>query len=449
MSAVRLHGAGDVAGARTLYRNVLERDPRNVDAHHMLGLLELHCGNREVAEASIRRAISLEPGYAVLHRHLGMALEYQGDVTGAIEASSRAIALDPKDPESHSRLGNVLLVACRVDEAVASYRRAIALDPVAPRFKFNLSLALLAQGQYAEGWENYEFRWEGSDELAGRARNFTQPQWHGEPLAGRTILLHAEQAFGDSLQFARYASLVARRADRGRVLLECQPELRRLFQTVGHGVEILARGEPLPPFDVHCPLASLPLAFGTTVDSIPADTPYLAADPADVERWRQRLPRDGLFRVGLVWSGKARTLNRWHNLTLAGLSPLLQVPAVRFFSLQKGETGYSLDTDCAGTPVIDWTADLNDFADTAALICCLDLVVSVDTSVAHLAGALGRPVWLLARYDADWRWLLDRADSPWYPSMKIFRQSAPGNWTELMPKVAFALRERAGETIPR
>jgi Flp pilus assembly protein TadD len=442
--AVQLHGAGDLAGARRLYQEVIESHASNADAHHMLGLLEHYSGDQRAAEASMRQAIAHEPGYAVLHRHLAMVLERRGDISGAIECCARALALDPADPETYSHMGNVLVMARRVDEAVASYRRASELDPTTPRFRFNLSLALLLLGRYEEGWEKYEFRWDGSAELAGRRREFAAPQWRGEPLAGRTLLLHAEQAFGDTLQFARYAALVARANAGARVVLECQPELARLLVSIGHRVEVIAREQPLPPFDLHCPLLSLPLVFRTTLETIPAELPYLAADPADVETWCRRLAGPGGFRVGLVWSGKARAMNRWHNLALSDLAPLFQVGNARFFSLQKTQTGYAMDSECAGTSVADHTALLDDFADTAALISNLDLVISVDTSVAHLAGALGKPVWLLARYDADWRWLLERTDSPWYLDMTIFRQRAAGDWAELVPRVASALRERAG-----
>lgn len=439
-NAAKLHGDGDLAGARVLYEEVLKAQPENVDAHHLLGLLDLYCGNHQSAEASIRRAIELDPRNASFLEHLGLVLEYQGNLSEAITCCARVLTLNPDDAEAHCRMGSVLLTARRMREAAASYRRAIDLEPDSAKFKFNLSMVLLLEGELEEGWQKYEFRWDGSSEAAGRKREFTQPQWRGEPLGRRTILLHAEQAFGDTLQFVRYAGLVVDRGDAGHVILECQPELRRLCETIKGEIEVIDRGEPLPHFDVHCPLLSLPLAFGTTLSSIPDDVPYLRPDPVEAGKWGQRLRGLGSeFRVGLVWSGKVRRMNRWHNLELAELAPLLEFPAVRYFSLQKARSGSAVKSECREIPFDDFTGELNDFADTAALVSNLDLVISVDTSVAHLCGALGMPVWLLARYDADWRWLLDRSDSPWYPSMTIFRQSAPGNWGELILQVASAL----------
>ena len=276
-----------------LYEGVLKAQPENVDAHHLLGLLDLYCGNYQSAEASIRRAIELDPGNASCFEHLGLVLEYQGNLAEAITCCSRVLTLNPDDAEAHCRMGSMLLTARRMHEATASYRRAIDLEPDSAKFKFNLSLALLLEGELEEGWRKYEFRWDGSSEAAGRKREFTQPQWQGEPLRGRTILLHAEQAFGDTLQFGRYVGLVADRGGAGHVILECQPELRRLFESIREGIEVIDRGEPLPHFDVHCPLLSLPLAFGTTLSSIPDDVPYLRPDPAEAEKMGAATARIG------------------------------------------------------------------------------------------------------------------------------------------------------------
>ena len=441
VTALKLHRDGNTAEARVLFAEVLEDEPDNADAHHLLGLLDLYGGNYPSAGASIRRAMELDPTRAILHHHLGVVLEQQGELSEALACCSKALALDPDDAEAHCLKGSVLLALRQVHEATASYRRALDLVPDSAKFKFTLSLALLLQGEFAEGWEMYEFRWDGSAELAGRKREFTQPQWHGGTLAGKTLLLHAEQAFGDSLQFVRYLDLVTKRGDARQVILECQPELRRLFESGRGGITVVNQGEPLPDFDVHCPLLSLPLAFGTTLATIPRDLPYLRPDAVDVEKWRQRLRGAGTgLRVGLVWSGKVRRMNRWHNLEFSELAPFLDIPGARYFSLQKAQDGAAMENACAETPVIDFTGELKDFADTAALVSNLDLVISVDTAVAHLCGALGVPVWLLARYDADWRWLLDRSDSPWYPSMTIFRQKSPGSWGELTSRVAPILR---------
>jgi hypothetical protein len=259
------------------------------------------------------------------------------------------------------------------------------------------------------------------------------------------LLLHAEQGFGDTLQFCRYASLVGAKA---RVILEVQPPLVRLCSSLAGVAQIVAQGEPLPAFDLHCPLMSLPLAIGTTLDTVPCEVPYLAAAPELVAGWRKRLAGlDGL-RVGLVWAGSPRleldssAMDRRRSITLATMAPLGEVSGVSFISLQKGEPAAQSPDAALGLALHDFTASLQDFADTAALIEALDLVISVDTSVAHLAGALGKPIWLLNRFDTCWRWLLNRDDSPWYPQLRQYRQPSPGDWSSVMREVRDALRHR-------
>jgi hypothetical protein len=310
-------------------------------------------------------------------------------------------------------------------------------------------------GRFEEGWKEFEWRWK-TKQTSGGLRDFSAPLWSGEPIGDRVILLHAEQGLGDTLQFCRYVPLIASGA---RVVLEVQAPLVRLLSRLPGIMEIVARGDNLPSFDLHCPLLSLPRALGTTLETIPAATPYLAADPARAANWRDRLTGlDGL-RVGLVWAGGQRlaqqniAAGRRRSIALDTMAPLGGVSAVSFISLQKGEPAAQTTNPPRGMALHDFTADLHDFEDTAALVTNLDLVISVDTAVAHLAGALGKPVWLLNRFDTDWRWLLNRDDSPWYPTLRQFRQPSPGDWNTVIHDARVALQRLAagdrGQLRPR
>ena len=298
---------------------------------------------------------------------------------------------------------------------------------------------MLTRGEFIPGWDEYEWRWRCKDFALFR-RNFPQPQWDGSDLSGHTILLHTEQGFGDALQFIRYLPLVTQRG--GRIIIQCQAELQRLFQIMAGDCPVMARGQPLPAFDVHCPLLSLPRVFGTTLGTIPRQVPYLHAAHAMVENWRERLAVDaGSLNVGLAWAGhpafKGDRLRSPRHLSL--LAPLVKIRKARFVSLQKGEASNQTRNPPEGMNLVDWTEELKDFADTAALIANLDLVISSDTAVVHLAGAMGKPVWVLLPFAPDWRWLLEREDSPWYPTMRLFRQPAIGDWDSVMQKVVDAL----------
>jgi hypothetical protein len=299
------------------------------------------------------------------------------------------------------------------------------------------AIALLLKGDYERGLPDYELRL-----LVGasRPRRFDRPAWDGSDPAGKTILLHAEQGLGDTIHFARYATLLARRG--ARVVLECQPPLKRLLRSLDGVGDVVAQGDLLPGFDLHRPLASMPLAFNTRLATIPADVPYLQAPADAVERLGRRLASSGgAFKVGIVWAGAAGHPNdRKRSVPLELLAPLAGIPNVKLFSLQKGPPAEQLKAPSA-PPVEDLARELDDFADTAAAMHHLDLVVSVDTSAAHLAGALGRPVWTLLPFSPDWRWLLGRADSPWYPTMRLFRQPKLGAWRDLFGEVTSKLRD--------
>ena len=468
--AVRLHQAGRLSEAEAHYRHVLAAHPQHADSRHLMGVLAHQVGQSDVAERLIREAIALEPKQAAFHANLGNVLRAQGRWAEAAAVLEQALALDPGAVQAHYDLGcalaalggpgdaadrfrqaialrpgfavahndlaTVLKSQGRLDDAIDSFRAAVSADAAYAMAHTNLGMALLARGDFAEGWPEYEWRWDAGGGFAAR-RDFSQPQWRGEAVDGRTLLIHAEQGFGDAIQFCRYAPLAR---DRGlTVVLEVPLELVRLMQSLDGVDQVLARGEPLPRFDLHCPMLSLPPALGTTLETIPAEVPYLSADPDQARVWAGRLGAAPGLKVGLAWAGGRQTASdAQRSLSADLLAPLIGAPGVRWFSLQKDEP--------SPAGVIDLMADAKDFADTAALIANLDLVVSVDTAVAHLAGAMGKPVWLLDRYDPDWRWLTGRRDSPWYPTMTIYRQPAPGGWTHVIEAISEHLsrREREG-----
>jgi tetratricopeptide (TPR) repeat protein len=445
--AVALRALGRPAEAAASYRAALRLRPDHVDAHNNLGNALVDLGRPAEAMECYRAALALQADFAEAHNGLGAALCALGRAEEAEASFRTAVRLRPEFADAHNGLGAALCALCRPLEAEAAFRAALRLRPDLPAAHKNLGYALLMGGRIEEGWREHEWRWQARPR-SPHLRDFPVPRWTGEPLAGRTILLHAEQGFGDTLQFCRYAALVAEAG--GRILLEVPRPLVRLLGTLPGVAQIVAYGEPLPDFDVHCPLLSLPYACRTTLETIPAGIPYLAADPAAVAAWRERLAAVRALRVGLVWAGGIRPsqpdmapVDRRRSIALATMAPLAAVPGVSFVSLQKGEPAAEAAVPPPGMVLHDFTAELEDFADTAALVEALDLVISVDTAVAHLAGALGKPVWLLNRFDSCWRWLLDRDDSPWYPQLRQFRQPTPGDWASVLRGAAEALARLA------
>ena len=425
-----LEGAGRLSEAAAAARAAVELAPGLPEAHLNLGNALNGLERSDEAVAALERAVALRPGDGKAHSALGYALETLDRLPDAEAACRRATDLSPGLGEAWANLGRVLNEQGRTRAARAAYAAAARARPATPKDPWNLALALLLNGFLAEGFAEYEWRWL-YDGFPSPRRRFAQPVWTGEPLAGRTILLHAEQGLGDAIQFARYAPLVAKRG--GRVVLEAHAPLRRLLLGLDGVTALATLGGPLPDFDVHCPLLSLPRLVG----SIPADVPYLAAGVDAAAGWRARL--GGGMKIGLVWAGNPGHANdRNRSLPLAALAPLLNTPGVRFFSLQK-ELRPGDRAILAEHGVTDLAPDLGDFADTAAALEALDLLVTVDTSVAHLAGALGRPVWLLLPFLPDWRWMTGRTDSPWYPTMRLFRQGRRGDWPGVVERVAAAL----------
>ncbi len=418
------------------YRAAIRLRPQQPEAHNSLGNALAVSGSLDLALASYRTAIALRPDYAEAHYNLGITFKEQGRTEDSVACYREAIALRPDYQEAHYNLGNSFRDLRQLDAAIASYRRAIELRPDFPDAHQNVALALLAQGDLAAGWTEYEWRWKTS-QLSEADRDFTQPQWRGERAEGQTLLIHAEQGFGDTIQFCRYAASAAARGL--RVILEVQEPLVRLLRDTPGVDDVIHRGDVLPAFDLHCPMLSLPFALRTTLSTIPATPSYLTADAALTERWRTRLGPGP--RIGVAWAGKPSNLSdRRRSIAPDRLAPLFALSGLRFVSLQ-----HSGARPPSNHQLIDCMDEMTDFAETAALIANLDLVISVDTAVAHLAAALGKPVWLLDRFDACWRWLDGRRDSPWYPSLRLYRQPRPGDWDSVLAEVARDLHDFAGE----
>jgi tetratricopeptide (TPR) repeat protein len=384
------------------------------------------------AVQAAQAALAQRPDFVDALTILGNALQALQQYDAAEAVHRRALALQPDAPAVLSNLSVVLHAQERLDEAATLQRRALALDPDFADAGLNHAVTLLTAGDYAAGWPLYEWRWRMT---WSPPRGLPQPLWRGEPLAGRTILLHAEQGLGDTLQMVRFAAVAAARG--GRVVLEVQAPLVRLLGTLACVAEVHPLGAALPAFDVQCPMFSLPLACGATLETLP-NAPYLAADPALAAAWRARLGLPRGRRVGLAWGGAqkiGRRINAERSIRLAELAPLAAVRGVEFHSLQLGPPAAQLSETGAPPGLIDHTAAISDFADTAALVAQLDLVICVDTSVAHLAAAMGRPVWLLSRINGCWRWLTGRDDSPWYPSLRVYRQTTPCDWAPVVARL--------------
>ena len=409
------------------------------EAHYALANAYRDAGQMETAEASYRRALDIDAEFTDACTNLGAVLLLSGRAADAVPHFKRAAELNPGNVDVHQNLVKAYLNAEQADDAVATYQDLASNHPDDGEIHAQYGICLLLTGRLKQGFQEYEWRWK-TDAFA--SERFPQPLWDGSPLDGKTILLRAEQGMGDLIQFVRYVPLVVARG--GRVVLECYPPLVRLFSGLDGPDQVIVRGEDVPPFDVQVPLVSLPNIFGSDTDSLPSDVPYLDVPDSLRREWGDPSGGDEGMRVGLIWAGSPDHPNDSNRSLLADLcGPLLSVPDVSFYSLQTGDRASQLGRWDRDGRIRDLGASIEDFADAAAAMEGLDLVITVDTAPAHLAGALARPVWVLLPHVPDWRWMLEREDSPWYPTMRLFRQRNAGNWAEVMERVKAALSSQS------
>jgi tetratricopeptide (TPR) repeat protein len=418
------------------FQAVLARAPHHVEAHINSGLAHAALGMIEASLADFDAALLLLPSHPIAHFNRGVALLQLGRYAEAIAANDRALAAAPDHLGAWLNRGRAASQLRRFDEAIASYDEVLARRKDDANAHFNRSLALLTLGRYRSGFEAYEWRWRRTGMPRPKSRG--RPLWLGEyPLRRKIVLLHAEQGLGDTIQFARYVPLVA--AGGATVVLEVQPELKSLMSSLDGAAKVLARGEALPSFDVHCPLGSLPLATKTERETVPAAIPYLSADPARIAQWSARIEALKRPRIAIAWSGNPTHDNdRNRSIAFERLAPLLALPG-SFVSVQRDVRDAEAMQLAGEKRVTHVGGALADFSDTAAVLALCDLVISADTAPAHLAGALGRQLWVLVPFAPDWRWTLDGDTTPWYPTARLFRQTTLGDWDAVIARVAEAL----------
>lgn len=421
------------AEAAAAFAQALEIEPRHLQARINRGNALSALGQGLQALAEYDAALAQSPGHPHALYNKGNALRALGRDADAIASYDRALAALPQHVNAWMNRGLALMALNRHREAVESYGRALALQPDNADVNFNEALALLTLGDYPRGFAKYEWRWKRSG-MDARPR-FRKPPWLGEgSIAGKAILLHAEQGLGDTIQFVRYAPLLAKAG--AKVMVEAPRELKDLLATVPGVTAVIGKGEAVPPFDLHCPLASLPLACRTELTSVPADIPYLRADEARIARWRTRIEAVPRPRIAIAWSGRAAHANdRNRSIAFAQLDPLLTISGVHFISIQHEPRAADAERLAQDSRVVHVGGELADLSDTAAVLALCDLTICVDTSVAHLAGAMGRSLMVLLPFQPDWRWTADRDASPWYPQAKLIRQSAPGDWDSVLKQL--------------
>jgi Flp pilus assembly protein TadD len=424
--------------AQRLCQAAILQEPQSPLALHLLAVIGLRQGKADEALEKVNAAICIAPTVAEFHNTLGNVLVTLDRLDEAVSAFRQAIVLKPDYAKAMSNLGAASRKTGQIGEAIAAYRAAIAADPNSDLPHANLALLLLLLGDFEHGWSEYLHRLR-LPEFRDARRQYSQPRWDGQDIAGKTILLYADQGHGDAMQWLRYLPLVLERVKPqtgGKILLDIQPGLHRLLHDRDPAVTLIEPNQAIPPFDVFCPLTLLTPALGITPETIPAKIPYLSAQPDCAARWHVRIPQDGRVKIGLAWAGDPRHVNdRFRSIPLSEFEPLADFSNAMFISLQKPRPLAQ-----NGFPLLDWTDELTDFAETAGLIANLDLVISADTAVVHLAGAMGKRIWVLIPFSPDWRWMLDRDDSPWYPTMRLFRQPGRGDWEGVMVKIVAALR---------
>jgi tetratricopeptide (TPR) repeat protein len=429
---------GRAQEALAAFDEALALIPRHPQARLNRGLALAALGRHEEAVTDFEAALAISPANPAAHYNYGISLFGLGRYAEAVAAYDRALSIAPDHVKAWNNRGLALQALNRFDAALTSYSKALELQKDYADAHFNQALALLTVGDFRRGFEKYEWRWRRTGMPAhGRGR----PLWLGEyPLQGRTILLHAEQGLGDTIQFARYVPLLARAG--AKVVLEVQPQLKALLRQIAGAACVVARGEPLPAFDVHCPLGSLPLALKTEPATIPTEGPYLRTDNPHIAKWCPRLEALGRPRVAVAWSGNAQHINdRNRSIPLSHLAPLWSIGSVRFVAVQRDLRSGDAELLAREPRVTQIGTQLDDFADTAAVLALVDLVITVDTSVAHLAGAMGRPVWVLVPFSPDWRWTLSGDSSRWYATARLFRQPSLGDWHSVIERLRSELQE--------
>jgi tetratricopeptide (TPR) repeat protein len=423
------------------YQRAVELNPSFAAAHYNLGTALKDLKRYDEAMTFFCRALDLNPGLIEAQYNLGYVCQQQGRLGEAAQHYRRVLEQRPDWAEAHNSLGLVLYQQRKLDDAVSCYRRALELKPDHAYAHCNLSFVMLVRGDFQRGWTEYEWRWKTGNL---RIRDYHRPQWDGQPLAGKSILLHAEQGLGDTIQFIRYATLV--KSQGATVLVECHKSLLRLLASCPGIDRLIAHGDALPETDVHLALLSLPGIFKTSLETIPANVPYLFADSSLVVEWRETLREMRGFKIGINWHGeKGRREFRDRDVPLSCFASLAQAPGATLVSLQRGgkaELAASPGCQSIVDPGDGIDKDRGAFMDTVAIMKNLHLVITSDTSVAHVAGALGVPVWIVLPFAGDWRWLLDRSDSPWYPTVRLFRQKSPGDWDHVFSEVRAALSEQ-------
>ena len=438
---------GQAELAAQVCRDGLRLAPDSAELYNNLGVIELDLKHYDDALACFEKHLQLASPTAGVLSNLGNVYRALGRLDDAERSYRQALTLDPASTYALGSLGLHCMRQGDIGQAITHYDKALAIEPGLAGIRWNRAHALLLTGRFQEGWRDYEARFHAAEAMRqfGR-RRFAMPRWDGSANRDKTLLVYAEQGFGDTLQFCRY--LAAARQRVGRLVFECPAELHGVLQGVT-GVDAwltpAQANETAADVDLHVPLLSLPGLFHTDFDHLPADVPYLNADPPRVTQWAGRMTA-GALNVGLVWAGRATNINDpRRSLALSALAPLGQVSGVCFYSLQKGPAAAEAEQAPPGMHMINLDAQIADFADTAAIMAHLDLVITVDTAAAHLAGALARPVWTLIYHPPDWRWFLDWQDSPWYPTMRLFRQSVPGDWAPVIGQVAAALQDMADQ----
>ena len=425
---------GNYHAAIECLKRAIERRPDHAPAYNNLGIALDALERYDEALAAYGRALEIEPRYAEAHSNLGTVLAKLQDFAGSLEEFEKALELKPGYAEAYNNRGVTYKEMRRLGEALANYDEAIRLKPDYVDARMNRALTCLLTGDFQAGWTEFEWRWK----APGKARVLPRPEWDGRPLDGKAILLHCEQGLGDTLQFIRYANLVKRQG--AKVIVRCPKALAAILGLCDDLDVIVAEGDPLPPFDCHAPLMSLARIFNTTLDTIPANVPYLRADRKLIERWAADLASGAGLSIGIGWQGNPRyQADRQRSIPLAAFAPVAELPGIQLFSLQKG-TGVDQIAQLRGKLHVEEFGPERDessgpFMDTAAIMALVDLVITSDTAIAHLAGGLGVKVWTALPYTADWRWLTGRSDSPWYPSMRLFRQAKPGDWRSVFDEM--------------